>query len=51
MCYQINSLATQLSDEICNILAVFYLLTQCDYYKYTNPFYRRYKWKSIESLN
>ena len=37
MHHHINPLAAQLSDEICNILPVFHVLTGCDY---TNLFYR-----------
>ena len=40
-------LATQLSDEICNILPVFPVLTGCDY---TNLFYRRSKIQSFKRM-
>ena len=45
MYHHINPLAAQLSDEICNILSVFHVLTGCDY---TNPFYRRLKIQSFK---
>ena len=47
MYHYIKQLAAQLSDEICNILAVFHVLTGCDY---TNPFYRRSKIQSFKKM-
>ena len=47
MYHHIKPLASQLSDEICNILPVFHVLTGCDY---TNPFYRRSKTQSFKKL-
>ena len=47
MYHHIKQLAAQLSDEICNILAVFHVLTGCDYY---NPFYRRSKIQSFKKM-
>ena len=40
-------LAAQFSDEICNILRVFHVLTGFDY---VNPFYRRSKFQSFERI-
>ena len=42
-----NLLAAQLSDEICNILPVFNVLTGSDY---TNPFYKRSKIQSFKKM-
>ena len=47
MHHHIRPLAAQLSDEMCNILSVFHVLTGCDY---TNPFYRRSKIQSFKKM-
>ena len=48
MYHHINPLAAQLSDEICNILPAFHVVTGCDY---TNPFYRRLKIQSLKKIS
>ena len=45
--HHIRPLATQLSDEMFNILHVFHVLTECDS---TNPFYRRSIIQSFEKM-
>ena len=45
MNHHIKPLVTQRSDEICNILPVFHVLTGCDN---TNPPYRRSKIQSFK---